>query len=412
MLKRVVVFLFSVVIVVFLVLLRSKIFDFLTQVFSGRGEMILTIFGGVALLLVIFPFFAQALAKHNLFFTLVEEGEAKIILHNKAFKKAVIQYQEFRLDERGNVVADDRVKKERGTQRLGKLFDRFNLMGGGLVWVGIWPLDTVYTYNFRWTGLKKGGPVEHDEILDYVYVKSEPYHAKLTEAETPGMVPLDIEMVLTIRVVSPYRAIFRTHQWLEFAISRISPYVRQYIAKEGGEFQKIVSAKQGPDGDLYKSLETSRAKFTPEMKEDLKGQGKSEKEIEIAESKDKGILWVLWEIFGIDIQSIEFLSISAGQAEKEAADKKWKAEREKEAILVAAHAEAERIRIVAKAEAGRIRTVSQAIKDYGEIALASKAMDTLKDANTKWIIPSGMMDVFESIRGNLKGKKKRKGSGK
>ena len=367
-------------------------------------------------LFVLFSLMAQALAKHNLFFTFNKEGEGKAIVHNGAFDRAIMKYEGFRFDDRWNVIPSrrreqfktkedalakgyywDGKKKRKEEKWWYKIYHHF--MGGGLEFVGIWPFYQVFRYDFRWEGFSKGKPIPHDKNLDYVFVKSAVYYAKLEGVETSGMVPLDIGLNLTIRVTNPYRAIFRTHQWLEFAVSRITPYIRQYIPAENKEFKELVGVNQGPDSELFKFLGESKERFTVEEKKRLKNEGRSDKEIENMELAGKGILWVLWEIFGVDIQSIEFASITTiGKEYETAAAKKWSAEREKERIEIEASADAKRIDIIAEAEARKIRTVSQAIKDFGEIGLASKAMDTIKEASTKagnWIIPSNILDALK-----------------
>ena len=393
--------------------------------------MIVAMVAGIFFVLfVLFSIMARALANHNLFFTLIREGEGKAFLHNQAFEKAVIRYKGFRLDGRWNVVESNRreqltVKevKAKGGFWDGKkrrkedrwwygLLNKF--MGGGLAWVGIWPFGTVYAYKFRWEALKDGKPTTHDELLDYVFVKSSVYYTKLEGAETFGMVPLDIGLNLTIRVTNPYRALFRAHQWLEFAVSRIAPYIRQYIPATKKEFKEFVGVKQGPDSELFQFLGTSKEKFTVEQKKQLREQGHSEREIEDMELAGKGILWVLREIYGVDIQGIEFASITVGKEYETAQAKKWAAERDKERIEIEAAAEAKKIDIIAEAEARKIRTVAQAIKDFGEIGLASKAMDTIKEASTKagnWIIPSNLLDALR-IGGQGGREKKREGGDK
>ena len=133
---------------------------------------LVAITGTLFVFFALFSIMARALAMHNLFFTLIREGEGKAFLHNKAFEKAVIRYKGFRLDGRWNVMRSDRREKltkaeaeDRGYHWDGKKrrkedrwWHRFcgKFMGGGLVFVGIWPFDTVYVYKFRWEASKEG----------------------------------------------------------------------------------------------------------------------------------------------------------------------------------------------------------------------------------------------------------------
>ena len=59
-------------------------------------------------LFVLFSLMAQALAKHNLFFTFNKEGESKAVIHNGAFDRAIMKYEGFRFDDRWNVIPSRR----------------------------------------------------------------------------------------------------------------------------------------------------------------------------------------------------------------------------------------------------------------------------------------------------------------
>lgn len=389
--------------------------------------------GVLVALFVLFALMAQSLAKHDLFFTFNREGESKAIIHNGAFYKPIMNKDGSYFDSNWNVIQGERKeqcetkeeakkkypnstwdgKKRRKQDQLWyKVYSYF--MGGGLSFVGIWPFYQIYKYSFRWEGLKEGKPVLHDEILDYIFVKSSVYRTRLEGVEAAGMVPLDIELNLTIQVVNPYKALFRTHQWLEFAISRVVPYIRQYIPARTKDFQELVGMKQGPDSELFKFLEMSKEKFTPEEKERLRKESCSEKEIEDMELAGNGILWTLRETYGVDIQGIEFASIVTDKEYEKASAQKWTAERDKERIEIEASAEAGRINTIAKAEAEKIitiakadaekvRLVSEEVAKQGEVGLSIKAMDTVEKASAKpgnmFFFPSKLMDIFSQLGG-------------
>jgi regulator of protease activity HflC (stomatin/prohibitin superfamily) len=374
---------------------------------------ILMALGGLLVFFLLFSLMALSLARHNLFFTLVEEGKIKVILHNKVFKKAIMRYMGFHLDKNQNVVQNLRREKltfEEARQKGYKwdgakrrkedkrwygywlLFCKFykSLMGGGLAFVGLWPFYTVHTYQFRWWSLKDGKPTEHDELLDYVYAKSESYWAELKASQTAGMIPLNVELVLTIRVVNPYKSLFRTHQWLEFAISRLDPYIRQYIPYSELKFEDLIKVKQGPDSPLFVFLGTSKVKLTSEEKQLLRNEGRSEREIEAKEMADKGILWILWEVFGVDIQSIEFRSITTTDKEYEKAyTQKALAEQEKAKTIIQAEGQAQAMNTITEAKKKGIEEVSSAIEKHGEVGLAYKMMETIEESSQKpgnWIL--------------------------
>jgi hypothetical protein len=74
-------------------------------------------------------------------FTKVEEGTAKAIVRLGAFRKIVMAWKDYELDEEWNV---------KPVSEIGKKLH----LPGGLRFVGFWPLDKVYTYKFRWRGIE------------------------------------------------------------------------------------------------------------------------------------------------------------------------------------------------------------------------------------------------------------------
>jgi len=389
-------------------------------------SILLMLVGNLFGFLVLFPFMARALARHNAFFTFIEEGTFKVFLHNKAFKRGVLRYHGFFVDERWNIKQDRRRKQSTpqevsnwgGEERRGKkeeqwwqrLWGRYywnKLMGGGLVGVGLWPFDAVHEYEFRWVAPKEGKDELHRKILDYAFAKTGIYTVEIKGAEAKGMVPLDMKLRLTIRLVNLYKPLFRCHQWLEFVTSRLGSYVREFVPATGLEFEELIKVKQLPGGPLFEFLRGKGA-LTDEEKQFYREDGYSESAINSLEKAGGGILAILKEAFGIAVEGIEFVSInSVDRVYETAAAKEWSARQEEKAIKVLASAEAKKIDIIAKAEARKVRKISKAIKDYGDIGLASKGMETLKEASPKWgwIIPSDLLGFFKKIGGQEGGGK-------
>lgn len=429
--EKIVKLLFRFAKFILLVLAVIWLSPFLWAFIVQYKEAVLTIVEAVVGFTIIFPFMALSLGRHNIIFSIIREGETKIIVHNKAFKKAVMRYMGFYLDKDCNSEPDRRRRKQSASDRskkdnnigrirredawrrkagkiiINKFFNKF--MGGGLIYVGIWPFDTIYAYEFRWNALKEGKLVKHVKVLDYIFAKPATYPVDLEGVETLGMVPLNIRINLTIRITNPRKALFRTHQWFEFAVGRITPYIRQFIPFRELEFEDLIKQPQFPGSPLFKFLESPGEEMSADMERLLREDGCSEEEIEARKKENWGMLAYLKNIHGINITGIEFASITAGKYE-EAAVKKWEAEREKERIEVGAQAEANKINIVAEAEAKRIKTVSEEIIKQGEIGLAVKAMDTIEKASAKpgnWMFfPSNLLDFLKKIGGNQEQEKK------
>jgi hypothetical protein len=156
-------------------------------------------------------------------FTKVEEGTAKAIVRLGGFKKIVMVWSGYELDEGWNV---------KPVSEIGKKLH----LPGGLRFVGFWPFDKVYTYKFRWRGieiLEAKEKVEfREKTIDYILLKPDVYWTKIEAAETvpPERIPLDVEFLVTARVLNPYKALFKAPpNWLENILSRLNALFRDWV---------------------------------------------------------------------------------------------------------------------------------------------------------------------------------------
>jgi len=251
------------------------------------NEIIFLISLGIVVLLT-FPFIYWGLAPRNLFFTFVDEGTAKMVVRGGKFARALIQWEGHTFDKEWNVVE--------GKERWHPL--------GGLRFYGIWPIWDIYGYRLRWTSLRENGePVSHDEILDSVMLKDLVYFAELKGAEERNKIPLNIGLVITLRVVNPYRALFKVQDWLELVLNRIKPLFREFVARH--TYSELLEKKQKVGGEVWREL--ALEEVIQEFERD----------------------------YGIQIKEggIEMKDITPPPEHQEAATKKWLAEREREAAV-------------------------------------------------------------------------------
>ncbi len=360
-------------------------------------ETILVITGGILGFILALPFLALTLAKFKIFFAFCEEGQAIIILLNKEFHRAVIRYRGFYLNEKGEVKKDRRkedlegqLEKREKDSILLKIVRK--IFGGGLVWVGIWPFYTVYTYKFRWQTLireldEKGVATKkiksHKKELDYAFVKAATYFAKLEKAETEGLFPVSDEFIFTIRITNPYKALFRTHQWFEFTVDMLLPHLREY--QGNAKFEDLIKQSQLKTGEMYMFLEV--ADLTDDQKQvirsELRTEGKTEEEIEKElEERDLGVLGILRERYGIDVAGVRIEAFDpADERYQLALSKKFEAEQEVKRID---------------------EVFGKIIDKYGEMGLAVRYLEVLEKAGEKagnWIIPVGVRNIVEDIFG-------------
>lgn len=268
-------------------ILAALAYGILVGVISITGYLLLYCLGGLVFL-VLFIWFG--LAPRNIFFTFVKEGTAKIVVRGDKFQKVLIQWEGYALDEDWNVV-------ERAAR--GRFF-------GGMRLYGFWPFDQIYTYNFQWTGVAENGEIQAHpkKRIDYVLLKDDVYWAKIEKAEDNELLPLDVEVLLTQRVVNPRKALFAIQNWLETIINRTKPAVRDSITLS--TYRKLIAEEEAIGEGVYNRLE---------KRDILKGE--------------------FLDRYGVEIRRIEIKSINPEKKFREATLKKWLGEREAEARVAA-----------------------------------------------------------------------------
>lgn len=196
------------------------------------------------------------LAPRNLFYTLVEEGTAKIILKGGKFYSVIMQWKEYEFDAEWNVIKTGRTS--------GGIL-------GGLRFYGLWPVYTILSKVFRWQDVQLVQGEEkllfHEKEIDYVLVKPAIYGTDLKKAETGSSVasvgnpqgameriPLDVQFLVTMRVVNPYMVFFNAPpNWNEKLLARLNAVLRGYIGSHS--LDEILSKKGNPE-DIWNDLNT------------------------------------------------------------------------------------------------------------------------------------------------------------
>lgn len=315
-------------------------------------------------------------APNNLFWTFVPEGRAKIIVRADEVRKILIQWKD-------HVLATE--SSEDGSVDVGDVIDgpTSKRFWGGLKFYGKWPLDDVYVYDFSWINMAQNGKVEtHErETLDYVLLKQDVYLAVVSKAEDKELLPVDIRLVLTIRVINPYKAVFVIQNWLEAVINRMLPAVRNIFTED--TYKDWISTEKDL-ADRIINHEETRDFLDKECK--------------------KG--------YGVEVKAIEVIDIDPGEdyrkatlaeylAQREKAKVVIGAEAQKEKILLEAEAERERLKKVAQGEVQRIKKVYDQIKQYGDLGKLVRTLEAMEKSpgeGSKWVIPlPGATDLISQV---------------
>jgi len=335
-------------------------------------------------LILSFPIVYFVLAPRNLYWTFVKEGTAKIVVKGDQFNKALIEWKGNTFDKDWNRVKDGTPVpedvKEAIKQKQIKIYNFDEKEGvyreprhlfGGLRFYGFWPIKDILLSRFTWTGVKENGEIDRHptEILDYIPLRPDVYWFRLIGAEDKDLLPLEIEIIKTIGIINPYKAIFRIENWLETVINRTKPSIRDYIAKD--EYKELVKTKQAMGGKLHRKIKKLRKEFKEE--------------------------------YGVDDQKTEVKDIKPPKDQLEATLKKWTAERERERILVEAEAEAERRRMVAAGEADRVEKEWGKIKEFGQLGKLIRTLEAIEKSPlaaslTVQVVP-GLSEAFRGVFG-------------
>lgn len=315
--------------------------DFLVGIYIGIGllAIVAIIFLGIALV--------YFLANHNIFWTLVEEGRAKAILKFGKFKRILLVYKGYRINlSEGESEGD--IKEDEG-----------NSPKSGLKWIGIPFINSIHEYKFRWVSFEqaeeKGKLVQktisHEELIDYILVQDDVYYTFIRESETSDMIPVDVDLLLTIRIVNPYKALFRVQNWLEATLNQLKPVLRRYIANK--TLNDLINKKEGV-GREFEDL--------------LRGAGA---EIDTEEAGRVNIGDYLERHYGVRIKKVGFVNIDPagerGKIYQELMSQKWEAERNKERILTLADAEVE-----------RLKRVYEKIESFGDTGLFIRTLEAIQ----------------------------------
>lgn len=327
--------------------------------FVPRFWAVVSVLGGIFGALIIAFFLVYFWwAPNNLFFTFVKEGTAKIVVRGDAVKRVLIQWRGHRLaragppDQEGDVIKDA---------------DARNRWLGGFRWYGLWPLDDIYIYLFSWTNITQSGEIQKHskEGLDFILLKDDVYWAQVGAAEDINLLPLDVGIVLRLRVANPYKALFAVQNWLETIINMVEPAVRDVLTTKSYE-------------DWIKMTENLGDVVFARLQEGGAGAV-------ISQIRSRyGVEMISFGVKTIDPSPFE----SLGEARK-ATLKQYLADQDKKRIVTEA-----------AAEKARITAVYQPIHDFGEVGKLVRGFEAFEKAlsgpGTK-MLAGGMADFLSAI---------------
>lgn len=311
---------------------------------------IIVMSGLVALLI------AYNLAKKDLFFTLVKEGEIKAVMSGETFWRFIVNVRGYKreTDEHHNLVKVNPGESD-GHGLLNRRF--------GIYWVGLYPFKKIHWYMFdwnKWSKVRKVGTEE--EVLDEPRIQARhqevnsvifryPYAIKLTNIEIGGNLAVEISLLVTIQAVNPYKMLFGALPsgiWLAQVTAAIQESLVLFSSNKDFEDMKTLGKKDSPNA-------TELAKLIQEVNDPSTGANQT-----------VGIR----NQFGAEVDAVSFLGveIEGGPEIRAATQARELAHRQAEAVIATAEGEKQATILRGEGKAGAIRVEGDAVA----LALAAK----------------------------------------
>ena|GEM_PF-1810626 len=325
----------------------KEVVMFLIQVFLGFFLML--ILAAITSPLWLFWLANSPRLAHISPFTTIRDGEAKVVMRGDSFRRVIGR------KEGCDIVTPENKEHYPGTKVWSvvqrnpdapkrELVFQKHL---GLYWVGIPPFQKLYHYNFGWVTYKAPEgetdprPVKRNEELFHVFVKDALYWGTLKEAETFDKLPVNVEFLITLRVVNVYDALFEVHRYLDAILDLVRQQGRQYVGTKTYE-QLIQDEGDSNNRGFSQGVRNLSARVLEE--------------------------------YGVQIVRADILSIdpagSAAEEYRQASTAAYLAEAKKVATVTAAEGEARAIELVGNA---REQALNAQIRAYERSPQAAQA---------------------------------------
>lgn len=328
----------------------------------------------------------RLLAEFNVVWTYVPEGRAKIITLNGRFERVVMSYNGYRFRRDYELTREEAnnpryIEGELRGETLEEIRQRIephpwdiipDLTGhtmsrgrfpflSGIYWVGLPPFAEVFRHTFRWTSFEQTDespdrvPKAREEEMDFALVQDDVYYVAIKSAETSGSterLPVDVQILLTARIVNPFKAYSRVQRWLELVTDQTDARIRAYIGEH--RYEHLIDDPETAAMNILEKI--------ADLTDEFLGR------------------------FGVRVDKVQILSIDPPPDLRELTLARYKADQEGEALVITARKKAEARAIEANAEEDYIRKTDGVLAELGAEALRAHA---IKNSNLTTAVTIG-----------------------
>jgi regulator of protease activity HflC (stomatin/prohibitin superfamily) len=361
--------------------------DFIPKILTDLfGIVVMFGLALVATYWVWLPRFLRSLARHNFIITAVKEGTAKAFLTYGQFHRFTLSWRGHYFDEEWNVV--DELEDKKPLPQKNSMTDHWidRLLTGGLRWLGF--KDTIDRTHFQWTSIRQGSLgaavqtsrgteaiveqgqlkdllISRDEEPDCIYLKEDVYGITFQDTEDQDMIPLSFIAQLTASIKNPYKALFKTEQWLEQVSNFLRSHIKDYVG------QRTFSQLTGTvDEGAPRAQNQSKIQSDEILKNYKAPDGTPLGEY-------------ILEKWGVKIESINLVNFRTsgkrGEAYEASAAEQYQQKQKAKGIVAIAEAESKRLVLIAKGQAQSIEMETAAIKAGGPDALTVRTLQAYEE---------------------------------
>lgn len=298
-------------------------------------------------------------APKDLFWGGAREGTARIVVTGPkgraTFVKAIMSFKGYKFDKDWNIVPDK-------TFHEGKKSVLEQIGLGGIYWIGIPHIRSIYEYFFSWSTLLPNGKLDPHEInnLDHISLKEDTYGTLLPKAETgKSMVPIDVTLLITSQIVNPRKALFEVDHWLQNVINIAKVPVLAHIA-----------TMDNPR-ELLGNEELTKLFFN--------------------KLDDSGDIEYFINKYGVKVSRVEVGRIDLDKDVEEAAMEKWRAGQTAEALIVAETGKGDAYEAYMKKKREADKQYYEMIEVLGDLGTDMRYLESVEKSSNIVIPPLRML---------------------